>query len=84
MAGIAEVSQEFLERLLEGDPRCKHSIGSSVMKMDSDLGDLHTPGVQGKVLGSIFNEETGLDCYLVQFGNDPAPTFLIGKKIIGL
>lgn len=82
MAGIAEVSQEFLERLLEGDPRCKHSIGSSVIKMDSEDGDLHTPGVQGKVLGNIFEETSGMDAYLVQFGEDPAPTFLIGKKLM--
>ena len=84
MAGIMEVPKEFLDLMLQGDPRCKFPIGASVMKMDSEEGDLHTPGVQGKVVGNIYNEETGIDAYLVRFGEEPAATFLVGKKLIAV
>lgn len=84
MAGISVIPKELVELLLKGDPRCKHPIGSQVMKMDTESGDLHTPGVQGKVIGSIYSEELEMDSYLVLFGDDPAPTFLAGKKLMSI
>ncbi len=83
MAGIAKVNEKFLAHLLKGDERCKYPIGSRVMKMDSEEKDLHTPGTQGKVIGNLYDEELGAG-YLVNFDGTPAPTFLMGTKLMGL
>ena len=50
------------------------------MKMDSESGDLHTPGRQGEILGSFFVEET--EVYFVLFEGDPAGTLITKSKII--
>ena len=51
-----------------------------LMKMDSESGDLHTPGRQGEILGSFFVEET--EVYFVLFEGDPAGTLITKSKII--
>lgn len=71
----------MLDLFYKGDDRCPIKIGDTVEKVWSNNGkELHKLGDKGKVVGSIFHEEIGA-MYLVEFPNDPAPTFIIGAKI---
>lgn len=80
MTGIL-IDEEFVNKMLLGDPRCTYGIGDKVRKgvcEESDITPLDTPGT---VVGSYFDEMQG-EAYLVEFDNRPGyPVFIVGSKI---
>jgi len=86
MPAIFGLPAEIVDTFRKGDHRCKYGIGSSVIKLDGDDADLHKPGEQGVVTGSMYmiHEGEGLEGYLVQFNGTPAETIIMGKKLMGL
>lgn len=74
-------SEQLVEKMKEGDERCSIPLGSTVVKTESEKGDFHEVGTEGKTIGSLFDENSQMSCYLVDFNNNGALTFIIGPKI---
>lgn len=75
-----EISEEFLTLMQKGDPRCKHKFGERIVKIAYPDSDLHAPGHQGRVTGSVYHPMTG-EAYLVVFDGENHATFIAGVKI---
>ena len=76
---LDEDSAALIELMLEGDPNCEIPLGATCVKTFGDEGDYHPVGSKGKVVGSLKVGDN--EAYLVMFGDDEVPTFIIKEKI---
>lgn len=79
------VPEELLDKLMEGDSRCKYPLQTKVRKVNSDKTDHHPNGTKGVVIGSVQltpDKGTPVDSYIVQFDGDAHPSFTIDEKLL--
>ena len=81
-------NDDMVKAYMQGDDRCKYSIGDRVEKVGEQKGDHHMDGTGGIIIGNFYlidnaNKLPDMDTYFVHFDGDAdhVLTFTTGPKL---